>query len=151
MIAAIDRHEFGNTFQGSESHGRTHFGHLAIRANVDDVVIAAEPEISHEAHLRGQRIVVGHDGTTLEGIEELRCVEAEDLATSETADGFASVGATKCVRRIKQELQVSTACNRFECVDVAWAAPGMHADDAAGARRNHFLDLRRDRGYGFAD
>ena len=149
MIAAIDRHEFGDTFQRGESHGGAHFGHFAIRANVDDVVIAAEAEIAHEAHLRGQRIVVGHDGAALKGIEELRSVEAEDLATSEAADGFASVGAAKCVGRIKQELQVSPARNRFQCVDVARAAPDMYADDAAGAGRNHFLDLRRVEVMGF--
>ena len=102
VVATVRLYEFINAFQRSESHGSTDFRHFAVRADVDDVVVAAETEIAHEAHLFGQDIVVGQDRAALKGIEELGGVEAEDLATSEAADRFALVGAAEGVGRVEK-------------------------------------------------
>ena len=70
-------------------------------------------------------------------------MKAEHLAASEAADRLALVSAAEGVRRVEQELQAAAAGNRFQRVDVAGAAPGVHADDAGGARRDHLFHLRR--------
>src|SRR5579872_2035779 len=141
MIAAVGFYKFVDAFERGEAHSRADFGHLTVRANVNHVVVTAEAEIAHQAHLCGQGVVIGENGATLKSVKELCGMEAEDLATPKAANQFAFVGAAKGVGRIEQELQIAAASDGFERFDVAWTSPGVNADDSGSARSNHALDL----------
>src|ERR1700685_1286690 len=141
VVATVCLYEFLHALQGSKSHGSTDFRHFAVGADVDDVVVAAEAEVSHKAHLFGQDLVVGQTRTALKGIKELGGMEAEDFATSEAADQFALVRAPESVGGVEKELQIAIPGDGLQSSDVACASPSMHSNDSAGARRNHFLHL----------
>ena len=86
MIAAIRLHEFANAFERRKPHGRADFGHFAVRADVNHVVVSGEPEVAHQAHFRRQCVIVGHDGAALEAVDKFRGVKAEHFAATEAAD-----------------------------------------------------------------
>ncbi len=93
MVAAIRLHEFAEAFERSEAHGGAGFGHFAVGADVNDVVVAVEAEVAHEAHFSGEGVVVGEDSAAFEGVEELGGVKTEDFAAAKAADEFAAIGA----------------------------------------------------------
>lgn len=104
VIAMIDDNKLVDAFERGEAHGGADFGHFSVRADVNHVVVTAEAEIAHQAHLRGQGVVIGENRATLKSVKELCGVEAEDFAATEAANQFAFIRAAECVGGVKQKL-----------------------------------------------
>ena len=85
MVACVDGHHFIEAIQVRQPHGCTRLDHLTVGAWMNDVVIAGESEVAHQAHGLGQFVIVRSDGATFHGIEGLGGVEAEDFALSKAA------------------------------------------------------------------
>src|SRR2546427_9703445 len=103
--------------------------HLSVSPDVHYVVVAGKSEIRHQSNRLCKALIVRHDSSALERIQELRGVEAEYFSEPEVSDHFALVGTAEGVRRVKYERQVPFLRNRREPIDIAWAAPNMDADD----------------------
>ena len=94
-------------------------------------VLSAEPEVAHEAQLLGELTVVRHDGSPLEGVQELRSVEAEDLAGAGRPDLQATSLHAERVAGVEQEGQAVTIRDLGQGIDVARLAPQVHRQDPA--------------------
>ena len=146
IVAAVDRDELLEAIEGGQAHRRGDFAHLAVGADVDDIVVPGKAEVLHQPDLRRQVIIVRDDGPAFEGIHELRGVETEDLGIAERADHPPVVRAAEGVRGIEQQPEMAPPGDPLQSLHVARPAPDVHADNPGGAGRDRLLDARRIQG-----
>src|SRR5205085_12279229 len=126
----------------SQSHGGRDLAHFAIRPDVFDVVVPAEPKVFHQADSRCQRVVIRNDRPAFEGIEEFRRMETDYLRGSETADHLPTVRTSEGVRCIEHQRQIAAASNFSEGFDVASPTPYVNANNPRSSRCDQSLNLR---------
>lgn len=143
VVATIGFDEIFDRVEAGQAHGGADFVHLAIDAEMDDTIVAAEPEIFHQPDLRRDFVVVGCDGAAFECIENFGGVETEHFGVTEVADHLAFVGTSERVRGIVDQLDLEMLRQRGEFIDRAGPSPDMHTDDAGDIRRDHFFDDAR--------
>ena len=76
VITAVLANKFAHALQGGQTHRGADLSHFSVRSDIDDIVVAAEAKVAHEAHLFGQLVVVSENGSALEGVKKLCCVKA---------------------------------------------------------------------------
>ena len=123
VIGVVCSEKLVEALQAGEAHSGAHFRHLAVSANIHDIVVGGEPEIPQGADLGRQFIILGNDSSAFKGIEELGGVETEHLKFSEAADHAPLVRARKCVSCIKHQRQAMRFRNAVKFLDFAWTAP----------------------------
>lgn len=124
--------------------GQTHrcadLDHLAVGSRVDHVVEAGKSEVAHQAHLVGQRIVVGNDGPAFKGVEKLGGVKAQHFAGAKIADHRAAQAAAEGMGRVVHQLELELVGDGLQFGMCCTPAPQMNANDARGMRRDHAPD-----------
>ena len=78
MVATIHLDQIIHLLQGSEPHGCGHLGHLAVGADIGDIVVTGKAEILQVIDALLGFFIGANDGTALEGIENLGGVKTQD-------------------------------------------------------------------------
>ena len=92
--------------QVRQAHGRRDFGHLAVGADINHLVIAGEAEILHKTNLPGEIIIISHDRPAFEGIHEFGGMETKDLAVTELPYHATLMRHTQGMGGIKKKLSL---------------------------------------------
>ena len=107
---------------------------LAVRSDTDHFIERSEAHIPHESQPIRKIIVVCHHGATLERIQHLRGVKAEDFGVAEVTDHAPLVRAAQRVSGVEQELELVSIRDGGKIIDVARATPKMDGNEPRRAR-----------------
>ena len=118
-----------NALKIRDPHCRAYFSHLAVSADVDDIVITRKAEVFHQPDFARQLIAISGDGTPLESVQEFCGVKTQNLSVAKTSDHAALIRTTKSVSCIEEQGQTMLVCDLGESGDVAWSSPHMHSDN----------------------
>src|SRR5260370_41780888 len=111
VVAFVRGNDFFQALERSQAHCSGDFAHLAVRADINHIVITSESEVSHQSNLFGQFVIVCSNRATLEGIEDLCRVEAEDLGVTKVSDHSSLIRTAERMRSIEKKSHVMAVGN----------------------------------------
>ena len=129
--------------QIAEAHRRRKLVHLSVAADRRDLLLPEDTEVFQLVELLHQRWIrfSGRDGTTLDGIKDLRRMEGKHRGITEGADPLSVQLLAEGMGGIIDDLQMMAIRNLLNPVNVADVSIDMHRHDRAGALGDQGLEL----------
>ena len=102
VVTGIDLEQLVEDIQGSQTHRGGDLAHARDRPGARHTALVVQSLLNHPPGRLCEVVVVRDHRPALEGVDELRGVEAEDLGAAEASDRHSPVGVGEGVRRVEE-------------------------------------------------
>ena len=116
---------------------------LGVDADAFDLVGVDDAEVAEQTDAIGQRVVVGDDGATLDGVKQLGRMEAQRADIAPVVDRPPLVTNAERMGAVVDDPQIVLARDLLDAFDIARIAEYMRRDDGGGVGLDISLDLFR--------